>query len=308
MLIRKILLKKTSFLIMAQKESEEKMQMGTITDNETDDTDTDTNSEQSTDINIGIIIIARATSSRLPGKHFIKINNMSIIELIQHRIYNNVKGKYSIIIATGNKQQNHQFEKYIVKDTKIFYGDDENLPLRLYQCNLKYKFTHMFNYGGDNLFTTFNGINIIMKQMENISKNTFFEAKGLPIGMNVEGWTTDILDIKYKKYYNVHDSGNDWYTYLFDKCETKKVQIKLGSFDTYDTSNDSIRNTLDYECDKLFLEKLNQGIKINELINKSDIFIIDYVKKNNYHLVNNWITKEYWERYYSKEGADKPSV
>ena len=69
---------------------------------------------------IGIIIEVRSTSSRLPNKHFYKINNKPILELMINRV-KKIKGIDKIILATTKNKEDDKICKLAKKKkNKLF--------------------------------------------------------------------------------------------------------------------------------------------------------------------------------------------
>ena len=85
---------------------------------------------------ITAVILARCNSSRLPNKHFYKIGNKEIINIIVDNLKkNNVISK--IYLATGSEKNNFSFKKLIKdKDKKIeifFHKNEHNVTERIYK-------------------------------------------------------------------------------------------------------------------------------------------------------------------------------
>ena len=67
---------------------------------------------------ITAIVLARCNSSRLKNKHFYKINNKELINII----YENLKKNdliSEIILATGRIEENKKFRNYLKKMKKF---------------------------------------------------------------------------------------------------------------------------------------------------------------------------------------------
>ena len=79
-------------------------------------------------IMISAVILCRVSSSRLPHKHFMKVGDKSIIDIILNKLLKN-KNITEIVLATGIKKNNKIFEKRINKAFKskiiIYYHKNE---------------------------------------------------------------------------------------------------------------------------------------------------------------------------------------
>ena len=75
---------------------------------------------------ISAIVLCRTSSSRFPNKHFEKIGNKRIINIILEKLLIN-ENISQIYIATGNEKKNSIFSKLIKnKKIKYFYNNKEN--------------------------------------------------------------------------------------------------------------------------------------------------------------------------------------
>ena len=66
---------------------------------------------------VSAIILARCNSSRLPYKHFYKIGEEKIIDITIKSLLSNKLIK-NIYLATGKKNENLKFKKYLNKKYK----------------------------------------------------------------------------------------------------------------------------------------------------------------------------------------------
>ena len=84
---------------------------------------------------VGILIAARAGSTRLPSKHFLKVNSkLKLIDLCILRL-KRVKLANKIFICTTNKKEDDKFKKICKNhDIKLFRGSSNNVLKRLVDC------------------------------------------------------------------------------------------------------------------------------------------------------------------------------
>jgi spore coat polysaccharide biosynthesis protein SpsF (cytidylyltransferase family) len=86
---------------------------------------------------IGAIIQARSGSTRLPNKHFLKVNNQPIIVELINRL-KKIKTISDIIIATTKKKQDNKFINLSKKNKiKIFRGKEMDCLNRVHNAALK---------------------------------------------------------------------------------------------------------------------------------------------------------------------------
>ena len=103
---------------------------------------------------IGFCITARMGSKRLKDKHFAKVQLRYAIDLLIERLIKEFKKELAtasieLLICTGEKKFNLRFEELkdrYTEPVKIFYGDDNNIPARLFQAihNFDFKSTKFF--------------------------------------------------------------------------------------------------------------------------------------------------------------------
>ena len=75
---------------------------------------------------ITAVILARCNSSRLPNKHFYKIGNKEIINIIIDNLKKN-KAKSKIYLATGTEKKNSLFKRFINnKKLEIYFHKNES--------------------------------------------------------------------------------------------------------------------------------------------------------------------------------------
>lgn len=102
---------------------------------------------------ITAIILCRYSSSRLPGKHFKKIGNNRIIDLILNRLKKN-QNISKMYIATGKKSKNKIFYKKIktkkFKNLKFYFHNKENdVTKRVYEISKKIQDNYSLIISGD---------------------------------------------------------------------------------------------------------------------------------------------------------------
>ena len=148
---------------------------------------------------ISCIIEVRSTSSRLPNKHFYRISNKPILEIMVERIKKeNIFNK--IIIVTTLNREDDQVES-LCKKLKIFCfrGSEFNVTQRVLLAAKKYNISNICTITGD--------CPIIDTDLVRQAINTFFANKsdylnneqfGLPDGMGCQVFKFSSLKKSYK--------------------------------------------------------------------------------------------------------------
>ena len=234
-------------------------------------------------------IIARMGSQRLVDKHMIEINQQPIIQYLIDRLSFHLKeeinkNKLQIVILTGSKNKNKLLENIAnIWGIKIFYGNDDNIPLRMIDF-LKYtKGNFIIPIDGDDILCSPEGIKSIIGRLN--EGEEYIQTRGLPFGMNSMGLTTKFLEDSIN-YINREKLETGW-GWIFNKEKCYYID--------YELIDERLRFTLDYLEDLHFFE--------NIILNKIDIIsistkdIIDLVIRKKYYLTNQEINKMYWTNF-----------
>tara|TARA_Y100001970_G_scaffold286159_1_gene407668 strand:- start:32217 stop:32960 length:744 start_codon:yes stop_codon:yes gene_type:complete len=235
-------------------------------------------------------IIARVNSTRLSEKHFIKINRIPILSYLLKRIlfkFNDhiLSETLDLIILTGSKRLNHKFEYFKKKfNLNIFYGDENNIPLRIYNALSSNKYSYILLIEGDDILTSMDGARLIHS---NILKHVkCCKTISYPFGMNSMGFSFDHLNFYKNKFINKKNIDTGYKTVLENNCLIIDKPISW---------NKNLRFTLDYKEDINFFSKIiNSDLKVETATDKD---IIDFVIKNKIYKYNSGIIKKYWKNY-----------
>lgn len=247
---------------------------------------------------IGLLITARMGSSRLPQKHLIEANHKPLlywlIKRYEHEFKNEIQNKkVCLVIAASEKPENKNFS--IATDgtsCKIFQGSDNNIPLRHLQCAKHFNLTHVISIDGDDILCSTLAARIVYKQMTKDVTHNMFSVSGLPLGMNLSGYSVSYLE-KSLNEQSEKKLETGWGR-IFRNPKT--WQASLGK---YDIMGD-LRFTLDYEEDaKFFCEIINQ-LK-EKIISIKDSDLISYVEQNHIYKINASLKKIYWDNYNSEK-------
>lgn len=243
-----------------------------------------------------ISIISRLNSQRLRNKALIKVKKKPILSYLVNRINNefsnDIKSGYlEVFILTGSKKLNKKIElikKY--SQTKIHYGNEKNIPLRILNFVNKKKFDFILVVDGDDILCSVEGMRKLVNYM-NKSKDVFVKTRGYPFGMNSLALKTKFIkSCKNIKKYKIMDTG---WTRLFE--DKKKIKF----IDKVYKKSKKLRFTLDYKEDLTFFRSIiNSNTNI---VKAKDQKIISGVFKNKFYKHNFKVIKKYWENFYKKK-------
>lgn len=236
---------------------------------------------------IGVFITARLGSTRLSEKHLIEVNNKPFIKWLAERFStafkeNIEKNELKIFITTSIKVENKKFESIFNKESvEVFYGSDENIPLRHLECAIVNNIDHIISIDGDDILCSTEASKIVMDSLLKGSK--MIQTAGLPLGMNITGYTKDFLESSLEGI-ETNKLETGWGK-IFNKNKIDVFQFKK------DESVTKIRMTLDYDDDADFFKKVISNI---DVLNVSDDVLIDTIITNNWNQINNHLDDIYW--------------
>ncbi|ELP5730608.1 N-acetylneuraminate synthase family protein [Vibrio vulnificus] len=166
---------------------------------------------------IGAIILARLTSSRLPGKGLKLINGKPILKHIVDAI-GKCKHIDEVIIATSNNNEDDELEVFCKKNNiKLYRGCLDDVAGRFLSAANKYALTHAVRINGDNLFVNpalIDEICLMAEQDYDFISNV--PGRTFPKGMSVELVHVKKYEELYEKF--THASHFEHVTtYLYEQ-------------------------------------------------------------------------------------------
>lgn len=154
----------------------------------------------------GIIIEARMNSSRLPGKHMLKVNNKPIIQFLFSRL-KKVKNKDKIILATTNTSKDDVLVRLAKKNNiSIFRGSENNVMQRVLYAAKKFKIDIIIGITADCPLIDPDIIDSCINTFEKNDCDYLNNAliPSYPGGMNCQVYYTKILNKSYRSHINDH--------------------------------------------------------------------------------------------------------
>jgi spore coat polysaccharide biosynthesis protein SpsF (cytidylyltransferase family) len=249
---------------------------------------------------IGIFITARLGSTRLYQKHLIEICGKPMIQWLIDRFSEGFQNdileqKIKLFITTSTNQENHLLGTLFEKSNiEIYYGADSNIPLRHLECAKANSIDYILSVDGDDILCSIEASQIVLKKL--LETGNLVKTVGLPLGMNVMGYSTLFLEKSLK------DSSYEKLETGWGKIFEEKDIITIEIENNFNCEN--IRMTLDYKEDVLFFDNVITGIG-NKIHSISDKDLIDYIIKNNWNNVNQNLIDEYWVNFNKQKKAEK---
>lgn len=247
---------------------------------------------------IALLITARMGSSRLAQKHLIEANGKSLlywlIKRFEHEFEREISDKkVSLAIATSDKPENKGFSVATEETTcKVIQGSDNNIPLRHLQCARQLGATHVISIDGDDILCSTSAARIVYTQMLNNHTHDMFVTSGLPLGMNLSGYSVTYLE-KSLAAQNDKKLETGWGR-IFKDPKTRST-----SLGNYDIMGD-LRFTLDYKEDAEFFCEVINRLK-EKIVTISDKELISFVEQNELFKINASLKDQYWNNYNSEK-------
>lgn len=250
---------------------------------------------------IGIFITARLGSNRLPAKHLHPAAGRTFMEWLFGRLLHEFKNelknkKVIIVITTSEKPGNERFLEIVKgKPVEVFFGADNNIPLRHHQAAKQFGCSHIISVDGDDILCSAKAAREIFNAMTSETKADIFQVEGLPLGMNLSGYSNEYLGKSLEKA--VDQKYETGWGRIFHAPLIHK--IRLADYDIMD----DLRFTLDYEDDARFFEAVINSLG-NETVSISDQALIAHVKMNGFEKINAHLKEEYWANYNSEKAKE----
>jgi len=176
---------------------------------------------------------------------------------------------------------------------KIFYGSNSNIPLRHLQCAKAYNIDYILAIDGDDILCSIEASKIVLEEL--INKGKFVKTIGLPLGMNVMGYTTSFLESSLGA--NTQETLETGWGKIFDQQFTKELEIE----NNFNCNN--IRMTLDYNEDAIFFSNVIKSIS-EGIISITDKELISKIIKNKWYQINESLNDKYWENFNNQKKSE----
>lgn len=249
---------------------------------------------------IGIFITARLGSTRLYQKHLIEIEGKPMIKWLLDRymigFQNEIQDqKIKIFITTSKNKENHLFETIFENSNiEVFYGADSNIPLRHLECAKANSIDYILSVDGDDILCSIDASKLVIKKL--LETGNLVKTIGLPLGMNVMGYSTFFLE-KSLKNNSIEKLETGWGK-IFEEKDIITIEIENN------LNCENIRMTLDYNEDVLFFNNVFTGIG-SEINTISDSELVKNIINNNWCKANENLNDTYWENFNEQKKAEK---
>lgn len=205
----------------------------------------------------GIVILARLSSTRLPGKTLIDINGKKIIQYIIERILQ-VADINNIVVATSTESSDDLLVDFVSKiGVRVYRGSLNNVSNRFYQAALLQEWNYAIRINGDNIFVDTK----LLKHIIDLSNENKFDFisnvkdRTFPKGMSIESVKIShyklilpniVVDERYKEHVTLYMYENiisDKYHFIYNNeiPEIAGLQLALDTKDDLSRTEQIIR-------------------------------------------------------------------
>ena len=177
----------------------------------------------------------------------------------------------------------------------VFFGDNENVPLRHAQAARTLGFDAILSIDGDDIFCSPEAMRHVFDALEQGAP--IVKTEGFPLGMNAWGYSTATLESALASCTTaVLETG---WGRIFACIPSRQVLLPCADAD-------QVRATLDYPEDLDFFSRV-----ANDLDNWADIPTTEFVReivRKGLNLINASVTQKYWENFSMEVAMEKRSV
>ena len=198
---------------------------------------------------VGGIIVARSTSSRLPDKAILKIQNRETIALLIERI-KRCSNLDHVIFATSTDPSDDILVKIAEREGVLpFRGSSTNLSLRFFEAAKHYELDHIVRITGDDILRDEVMIDKAVDSHLHESCDVTL-TKNMPYGTSSEVFSINVLETILKTV--TVSENTEYLEYYLENDRYFSINTVRSS---YEFSSD-LRMTLDYEEDFLFFTRV----------------------------------------------------
>lgn len=252
-------------------------------------------------MSIGILITARMGSTRLPDKHMQSMAGRPALCWLIDRITAEfalelANGSASLLVTTGNITRNASLADLTNgSPAQMFYGHDDNVPLRHLQAAQSHSFEALLSIDGDDIFCAPEAMRAVYESLTNGAP--LAKTIGLPLGMNAWGYATPLLD---KALRGVETSllETGWGR-IFEGMQFDLIDLQCPGYE-------DIRATLDYPEDLVFFDSAARLVQDWKIMSSADFVQALLTKK--LHLINASVTEQYWENFNMGVSTEQSTV
>jgi len=239
---------------------------------------------------VAIFVTARMGSTRLPGKHMLKLEGKPVIEHLVDRI-KLTKGLYKIILCTTTSKEDNVLEEEAERlGILCFRGHRVDILKRWLDAANLYDIDFIISAEGDDVFCDPKYIDDVVACYLK-THSDYITCSGLPFGVTPKGIKVTALKTVCDFKTNTNTEGQSRYF-----TQTGRFHVTQLSPEIEDSFHSDIRMTLDYKEDFEFFKRV-----FHDLYEEHTVFslkkILDHLDKHPSIIrINQHMQKEYAKR------------
>lgn len=251
-------------------------------------------------MHIGILITARMGSTRLSDKHFRDLGGSPALNWLLSRIREEFAHELqhktsSLWIATGNPSRNNAFiDLASTSRAEVFFGSDDNIPLRHLEAAREHQFDAILSIDGDDIFCAPEALRAVHDSL--IKGAPLCKTSGLPLGMNAWGYSSDTLAQAIKTA-SAHTLETGWGR-IFDLVECIDHALIC-------EHANKVRATLDYPEDLQFFDECVKQIPGWQELSTNEF--VEAIVSKGLQQINESVTQKYWENFNMSISSEQSS-
>ena len=197
------------------------------------------------------------------------------------------------LIATGHETRNQPLAELTVGTAVgMFYGDDDNVPLRHLQAAESLGLDTIVSIDGDDIFCAPEAMREVLLQLN--AGAGVAKTSGLPLGMNAWGYTRQALaDAMTRAPRGMLETG---WSRIFDGMRMHNTELAC-------PRAEQVRATLDYEQDLTFFDRCARTIPQWRELQTAEFVAL--VVGNRLHTINASVANEYWRNFTMNISAEQ---
>ena len=246
---------------------------------------------------IGLLVTARMGSTRLLDKHLKPLHGRPALSYLLERIENTfetpmLEGFAQVFIATGRASGNTALGIFSNDHVHLFYGDDDNIPLRHLQLAKAHSLDAIVSIDGDDLFCSPEAMHAVYEGL--MQGQSLVKTTGYPFGMNAWGYSFAALaQAVSTQGHGVLETG---WGRAFDAIEATVIELHCDYAD-------KVRASLDYPMDLDFFSSVIAHIP--EWQNLSTPEFVSKIVAQDLHVVNSSLHDVYWQNFHAQMNQEK---
>ena len=247
------------------------------------------------------VIPVRLGSKRLPRKHLRIVSGKPLLSwMIERQIvaFRRLM-PIDVVIASTVEPENAELRQFAQSlGVEIFFGDIDNIPLRLLQAAEAFGAHGMVAIDGDDIASSpqasLGVAGLLQAGFPHVT------TSGLPFGINASGFLTSALRDALASH--PESKLSTGWGRIFNSSQTVSLAFPTDSLEGVER----LRFTLDYEEDlRFFTEVL--GRTAGEFVNYSDRQLMDLVIAHQLYAINQKVHESYWQNFRSEMALESAS-